>query len=133
MRFPGKRVRANIPVVHASDRTKFSVTLNGANYVVAHTFTDFGRIHELLVDVPVLASAATVIMLLHDKDYQGVNDRRWTTDFMVEDAVHDFHCFNCKGKVVMLDRMVHPGDTLQIKANAAATEVVTGIIYEVGA
>jgi hypothetical protein len=129
----GKRARANIPVCQCSDRVKFSKVLNGTALVVAHTFTDFGRVHEILVDVPVLADSATIYLTICDGDYSALYDHRFTSSALGEDAVHIIHCFNCKGKVILLDRLVQPGDTIQLRANAAATEVVTGIIYEVGA
>lgn len=129
----GKRARASVPVAHVSDRVKFSKALNGTNLVVAHTFTDFGRIHEILVDIPVLADSATIYLTVCDSDYQSLYDHRYTSIALGENSVHIIHCFNCKNKKILLDRLVQPGDTIQLRANAAATEVVTGIIYEVGA
>jgi hypothetical protein len=129
----GKRVRACVPIASVSDRVKCSVALNGTNLVTLHTFTDFGRIHEILVDIPVLADSATIYLTICDGDYLSLYDHRYTSAAFGEDAVHIIHCFNCKNKVIPLDRLVQPGDTIQLRANAAATETVTGIIYEVGA
>lgn len=129
----GKRIRSCVPIASVSDRIKFAVPLNGTALVIAHTFTDFGRIHEILVDIPVLADSATIYLTVCDGDYPVLYDHRFTSNALGEDAVHDIHCFVCKGKAQLLDRLVQPGDTIQLRANAAATEVVTGIIYEVGA
>jgi len=132
VRLLGKRVRANVPIAEVGDRIKFSKALNGTNLVVAYTFTDFGRIHEILVDVPTLADSATVYLTICDSAYQTLYDHR-IGFLLAENSVRDIHCMACKGSVSLLDLLIHPGDTIQMRANAAATEVVTGIIYEVGA
>lgn len=130
----GKRVRSNVPVARVGDRHTFNATLNGTNLVVLHTFTDFGRIYEILIKVPTLAIAATAVLTLHDSDYLLTADARYESSALTENSTHDIRCELCTGQVYFeFDRLVHPGDVLCVRANAAATEVVTGVIYETGA
>jgi hypothetical protein len=130
----GKRVRSNVPVARVGDRHVFSVALTGNTIKTFHTFTDFGRIYEILIKVPTLAAAASVVVTLHDSDYQTAGDARYTSPALAETSTHDIRCETCLQVVIEFDRLVHPGDTLRIAANAGAgTEVVTGVIYETGA
>jgi hypothetical protein len=134
MIFGGKRVRANVPVGRVGDRHTFSVAISGNTIKTIHTFTDFGRIYEVLIKVPALVGAVSVVLTLHDADYQAVGDARFTSSALGEISTHDIRCEACVQGEIPFDRMVHPGDTLRIAANAGTgTEVVTGVIYETGA
>jgi hypothetical protein len=129
----GKRVRSNVPVGRVGDRHVFSKALAGTALVTLHEFTDFGRIYEILIKVPTLASAATVTLTLHDSDYLTAGDARYTSTALAETSTHDIRCESCGQAIIPFDRMVHPGDKLCVAANAAGTETVTGVIYETGA
>jgi hypothetical protein len=129
----GKRVRSNVPVGRVGDRHTFSKALAGTGLVTLHTFTDYGRIYEILLKVPTLTTSATVVLTLHDSDYLTATDARYTSSALAETSTHDIRCETCIQAVIPFDRMVHPGDRLCIAANAAGTEVVTGVIYETGA
>ena len=134
MIFAGKRVRSYIPIGRMDNQHAFSVTLTGSTIKTLHTFTDFGRIYEILIKVPTLANAASVTLTLHDSNYQDAVDARWTSVALAETTTHNIRCETCLAAVIPFDRMVHPGDTLRIAANAGAdTDLITGVIYETGA
>ena len=97
----------------------FSVTLNGTNWVTIKNFGVPVRLEEFLVKVPDLANASNIILGIFDPDYQADGDERWNSGNVAESATTD----------VGLDRIMVPGSLLKIKADAAATETVTGIIY----
>ena len=97
----------------------FTVVLNGTSWI---TIKDFGvsvQLEEILAKVPTLANAANVIFGLFDPDYLTDGDERWNSGNIAESATAD----------VGLDRIMVPGSLLRIKADAAADESVTGIIY----
>lgn len=134
MIFGGKRVRANIPVGRVGDRHTFDVALSGSTIKTIYTFLDFGRIYEILIKVPTLANAVSVVLTLHDIDYQTASDARYTSPALAETSTHIIRCEGCLQAVIPFDRLVHPGDTLRVAANAGAdVDAVTGVIYETGA
>ena len=59
--------------------------------------------------------------------------KRFPVSYQLAEAkTHDIHAETIDQAVLMLDRLVHPGDTLCVVADAVGTETVAGVIYETG-
>jgi hypothetical protein len=129
----GKRAKGVIPVCEKGDAIAFSVALSGNTIKTMHTFTDYGWIHEILVKVPTLANAATVVLTLHDKDYQTAADARYTSPAIAETSTYVIRGETILATVLPFKRFVRPGDTLRAAANVGAdTDVLPGVIQIVG-
>lgn len=132
----GKRAKGAIPVCEKGDRIPFSIALTGNTIKTVHTFTEYGYLHEILVKVPTLANAVSVVLTLHDIDYQTAADARYTSAALGETATHTIRgetvltaVFEC----VPFKRFVCPGDTLRVAANAGAdTDTLAGVLYVAG-
>lgn len=130
----GKRARGVSPVCEKGDAVAFSVALSGSTIKTMYTFTDYGWIHEILVKVPTLpGGAATLVLTLHDKNYQAAVDARYTSPALAETATHVIRAETALQTVIPFKRFVRPGDTLRAATNAGAdTEVLPGVIQIVG-
>ena len=97
----------------------FSVTLNGTNWVTVKNFGVSVQLKEILVKIPTLASASNIYLAIFDPDFQTDGDERWNSGTEAETSTVD----------LVVDRLLLPETLLKIKADATATETVTGVIY----
>ena len=118
----GKKYNSEIPVMSSGERMPLSVVLNGTAWVTVVQSQNFALLYEILAKVPTLANAANVVFGIFDQDYQTDGDERWNSGNVAESATTD----------VGLDRIIIPGNILKIKANDAATETVSLVIYLAG-
>ena len=110
----------NIPVI--CKRVPLSAILNGTFWVTVKEFDYYASAFEALVIVPTLANASNVILGLFDQDHVVDGDERWNSGNVPENATTN----------VGLDRVIVPGSLLKIKADAAATEAVSLVLYLAG-
>ena len=103
-------------------RIPLTITLNGTTWVTIEEFCCHAYVYEILVKVPTLANASNVLFGVFDPDYQVDGDERWNSGNVPEGTTTD----------IGLDRVIVPGNLLEIKADTAATEVVSLVIYLVG-
>ena len=103
-------------------KISLEVTLNGTSWVTAMQFSYDASLYEILAKVPTLASASNVILGIFDIAHQVDGEERWNSGNVPEGATND----------IGLDRVIVPGSLLKIKADAAATEVVSLVIYLAG-
>lgn len=129
----GRRTLGCVAVCEKGDRVPFDVALTGNTIKTIHTFTDYGYIHEILVKIPTLASAATVVLTIHDVDYQTAADARYTSPALAETATHVIRAETVLAAVISFKRFVRPGDTLRAAMDAGAgTESIAGVLQVVG-
>jgi hypothetical protein len=129
----GKRAVGVVPVCEKGDAIAFSVALSGTTIKTVHTFTDYGYLHEIGIKVPTLAGAVSVVLTLHDKNYQTAADARYTSPALEETAVHIIRAETLLATVLPFKRFVRPGDTLRVAANAGAgTETLEGVMQVAG-
>lgn len=129
----GKRVTGVIPVAEKGDSIAFNVALTGSTIKTVHEFVDYGYLHEVLIKVPTLANAVSVVLTLHDAGYQAAADARYTSPALGETATHVIRAETLLAAVLPFKRFVRPGDTLRVAANAGAnTDAVEGVLIFVG-
>ncbi len=97
----------------------FSVNLDGVNWVTVKNFGVPVQLKEILIKIPTLANASNVYLAIFDPDFQTDGDERWNSGAKAETSTVD----------LAMDHLLLEGTLLKIKADAAATETVTGVIY----